>query len=296
VFPGRSGYKGVLRRTAKLVKPTIGVITNIGTAHLETIGSKENVFKAKMEIAENLSKNDILIVNGDDEYLSTVTNKTYKIIKTSLKGKGDYNATEIINHGENGVTFNCKIRGEEHRFKVNVPGVHNVNNALMAIAIGDAFNMDVEEIKRGISDFKPEGLRMNIIKLKKNATIIVDCFNANLDSMKSSINVLYSFKGGRKIAVFGGMLELGGFTEEAHRQVGKYLVGKCDVLLTYGKEARFISEEVKSKLKYKHFNDKKQLSLYLWKIIKQNDVILVKGSRRNKMEKVVEYITLQDNQ
>lgn len=291
-FPGRAGYMGVLRRTAKLVKPSIGVITNIGTAHLETLGSKEKVFKAKMEIAECLSNKGILIVNGDDEYLSTLSKKPYKIIKTSLKGKGDYNATEIANHGEKGVSFKCKIRGVEHIFKINVPGIHNVNNALMAIAIGDIYKMDIEDIKRGISSFKSEGLRMNIIRIKENVTVIEDCFNANLDSVKSSLDVLRSFKGGRKIAVLGGMLELGNFTEEAHRQVGKYLVGKCDILLTYGSKAQFVSDEVKNILNYRHFNEKKELSSYLGKILKRDDVILVKGSRKNRMEEVVEYLTL----
>jgi UDP-N-acetylmuramoyl-tripeptide--D-alanyl-D-alanine ligase len=295
-FPGRSGYRGVLRKTAKLVKPTMGIITNIGTAHLETLKSKENVFKAKMEITENFKKDNILIVNGDDSYLSTIKNKPYKVIKTSIKGNGNYNATEIINLGQKGAEFKCRLRGEEHIFKINVPGIHNVNNALMAIAIGDIFNLDIEEIKNGISNFQPEGLRMDIIKLKKNITIIEDCFNANIDSMKSSIDVLQTFEGGRKIAVLGDMLELGTFSQDAHRQVGKYLVDKCDMLLTFGSESRFIFEEAKNNLSCIHFNSKTQLKLYLRKQMKQGDVILVKGSRKNKMEEIVNFLIVKNNE
>jgi UDP-N-acetylmuramoyl-tripeptide--D-alanyl-D-alanine ligase len=292
-FPGRSGHFGVIRRVSNIVRPFIGVITNVGTAHLETLKNKNNVFKAKMEITSNFKKDNILIVNGDDPYLSKIKKRAYKVIKVSLEGKGDYNAFDVVNLGEEGVEFKCMLKGKEQLFKVNVPGVHNVRNALMAIAIGEVFNMDIEQIKKGVSNYKTEGFRMKIINLKNGVKIIEDCFNASVDSMKSSVHVLENFKDRRRIAILGDMLELGDYSEEAHSEVGRYLSGRCDMLIAVGTESKYIYEQAKDNLDSKYFDNKKDACRFIKSIIKKNDVILIKGSRALKMEKVTEYLTLK---
>ena len=292
-FPGRSGHFGVIRRVSNIVRPSIGVITNIGTAHLETLKNKNNVFKAKMEITSNFKKDNILIINGDDPYLSKVKKRAYKIVKVSLDGKGDYNAFDVVNLGEEGVEFKCLLKGKEQLFRINVPGVHNVRNALMAIAIGEIFNIDIEEIKNGISNYKTEGFRMKIINLKNNTKIIEDCFNASVDSMKSSIKVLQDFKDRRRIAILGDMLELGNYSEEAHREIGKYLIGKCDLLIAVGNHTKYIYDETKDNLESKYFGSKKEACRFIYSIIKKNDVVLIKGSRALKMEKFANYLTLK---
>jgi UDP-N-acetylmuramoyl-tripeptide--D-alanyl-D-alanine ligase len=278
---------GEIQRLADIARPTIAVITNIGTAHIENLGSREGILKAKMEITTYFDENCTLIVNGDDEYLSTIGNKHYKIIKTSIKDNGDYNAKDIVNLGEEGVQFKCMYRGEEHIFNINVPGIHNVYNALAAIAIGDIFNMNVDQLKNGIYKFTPGNLRMNIINIDNNIKIIEDCYNANLESMKAAIDVLESFNQGRRIAVLGDMFELGDFSEEAHRQVGQYLIGKCDMVITVGDQSKYIFDECNSHFEAKHFITKEEACLYLKNEIVTNDVILIKASRGMKME----YIT-----
>lgn len=277
---------GEIKRLAEIARPSIGVITNIGTAHIENLGSRENIFKAKMEISTFFENTSTLIVNGDDEYLSTINNRPYKIIKTSIYEKGDYNATCVNNLGEEGVEFTANYRGNNHLFRVNVPGIHNVYNALAAIAIGDMFDLSVEQIKQGISNYRPVGSRMNIINLNDDIKIIDDCYNANLDSMKAAINVLSTFNG-RRIAVLGDMFELGDFREEAHRQVGKHLRDKCDLVITVGESSKYISEETKDEINSRHFDTKEDACLYIKSIVKGKDVLLIKASRGMKMEEII---------
>lgn len=283
-------YYGHIKRGVDIVRPSIGVITSIGTAHIGNFGSKENIMKGKMEITTYFHKDDILIINGDDECLSTIKEKPYKIIRISLHGKGDYNAKNVVDLGENGVEFKCDYKGTEHLFKVKVPGIHNVYNAMFAIVIGDLFDIEVEDVKRGILKFKSDELRMNVIKMKNNAKIILDCYTSETDSMKAGINVLKSFKANKKIAVLGNMYGCGDLTEKIHREIGKYVIGKCDIVVTIGEHAKFIYEEAKDNMECKHFETKEEACLYLKNIIQEDDAILINGGRISKLEQVADYL------
>ncbi|ADL52265.1 UDP-N-acetylmuramoyl-tripeptide--D-alanyl-D-alanine ligase [Clostridium cellulovorans] len=281
---------GHIKKGVDIVRPSIGVITSIGTAHISSFGSKENIMKAKMEVATYFDKNDILIINGDDPLLSTIKEKPYKIIRISLNGKGEYNAKDVRDLGEKGVEFKCDYKGEEHLFKLKVPGIHNVYNAMFAIAIGDLFDIEVDDVKRGIVKFQPDNLRVNIVKMKNNAKIILDCYTSELDSMKAGINVLKSFGGNKKIAVLGSMYGCGNLTEEIHREIGRYVIGKCDILVTVGGNARYINEEAKDKLEGKHCETKEEACSYLKNIIQKDDVILINGGRILKLEQIANYL------
>jgi UDP-N-acetylmuramoyl-tripeptide--D-alanyl-D-alanine ligase len=286
---GLSSY-GHIEKGVDIVRPSIGVITSIGTAHIGNFGSKENIMKGKMEITTYFDKDDILIINGDDECLSTIKEKSYKIIRISLHGKGDYNAKDVVDLGEGGVEFKCDYKGNEHLFKVKVPGIHNVYNSMFALVIGDLFDIDVEDVKRGILKFQPDKLRMNVIKMKNNAKIILDCYTSELDSMKAGINVLKSFKGNKKIAVLGSMYGCGNLAEEIHREIGKYVIGKCDILVTIGGHAEFIHEEAKENMECKHFKTKEEACSYLKNVIQKDDVILINGGRILKLEQIADYL------
>jgi UDP-N-acetylmuramoyl-tripeptide--D-alanyl-D-alanine ligase len=286
-FPGKIGY---IKGMTNITRPSIGVITNISTAHTKHLKNKDDVFKAKMEITTYFDENSILIINSDDKYLSTIKEKNYRIIKISTQGNGDYNAKDITNLVENGVEFKCNYKGEEHLFRINVPGVHNVYNALTAIAISDLLDIDVEKVKSGISKFRPEKLRMTLISTNNNVKIILDCYNANLESMKAGIDTLKPFKGNRRIAVLGDILELGPFTKETHREIGNYISDKCDILVSVGKFSKYIYEMAQKHGESKHFRTKKQASRYLKNIVKENDVLLIKGSRGMTMEQIANYL------
>lgn len=287
---GFGGRFGDIKALADLIRPKIAVITNISTGHCGIVGSKENIMKAKMELTNYFDKNNILIINNDDETLCTIKDKPYKIIRVSMQGKGDYNAYDIVNNGEKGIEFKCNLKDSAHLFKLTVPGVHFVYSALVCIAIGELYNVNVEQIKIAVKNFSPTKLRMNILKTKNNIIIINDCYNANLASMKSGIDVLKSISGSKKIAVLGDIREQGKYSEEIHREVGKYVKDKCDLLIAIGKDSRFIFEETKDSVPSKFFETKKEACQYLSTIAKPNDVILLKGSRGIQLEQVANYL------
>jgi UDP-N-acetylmuramyl pentapeptide synthase len=188
------------------------------------------------------------------------------------------------------VEFTCKLRGEIHRFKVNVPGVHNVYNALVSIAVGDIFGLTPEEMGRGILNFKPGKLRMDVIALKDGIRIINDCYNANPDSMKAALDVLHSYGGNRKIAVLGDMFELGSFSENAHREIGRYLINKCDMLIAVGEQAKYMVDEADNHVECYYFRTKEEACLQIDRFLKANDVLLIKASRGMNMEIITNYL------
>jgi len=281
---------GEIKRLAEISRPSIGVITNIGTAHIENLGSRENILKAKMEITTYFSEDSLLIVNGDDELLSGLLNTNYTLIKISMNNNGDYNAFEIVDLGEMGVEFKCKYKNEVCKFKINAPGKHNIYNALSAIAIGHFFNMSVKDIQVGLENYKPVGERMNIIKLRDRIKIINDCYNANPDSMKAALDVLATFEGGRKIAILGDMFELGSFSEAAHQDIGKYSKDRCNILIAIGNMAVHIYNEAKENAESYYFKTKDEANSYIRSIIKEGDIILIKASRGMKMEDITNYL------
>lgn len=281
---------GEIKRLSEIAKPSIGVITNIGTAHIENLGSRENILKAKMEITSYFDENSILIINGDDEYLSRLIKDKFDIIKVSRNNKGNYNAFDIVSYGELGVEFKCIYRNEIFKFKINVPGQHNIYNALCAIAIGDIFNMNIKEIQAGLENYKPVGQRMNIINMNEDIKILNDCYNANPDSMKAALDVLSAYEKRRKIAILGDMFELGDFSEDAHKQVGNYLKDKCDLLIAVGDDAIYIFNEAKKNIESHYFESKDEASSYISSIIKAGDVVLIKASRGMKMEDITNYL------
>lgn len=280
---------GEIQRLAEIGRPDVGVITNIGTAHIENLGSRENILKAKLEITSFFNEENLLVVNGDDEYLSTVKNTIYKVKSISVKGNGDYNAYDIRNFGEDGIEFKCIYRGEENQFKISVPGLHNVYNALAAIAIADRFDLSCEDIRKGLLSFKSVGQRMDVITLNNGIKIINDSYNANLDSMKAALDVLSDIKCNRKIAVLGDMFELGEFSFEAHKQVGKYAEEKCNILVAVGKDSIYMHKAAE-KIQSNHFGTREEACQFLKDILKPGDAILIKASRGMSMEYIVNFL------
>jgi len=291
VFEMGVGTYSQMQEKADIVRPNISVITNISTAHIGVMGSKENILKAKLEITKFFDDKSILIINNDDEYLSAIKDKPFKIIKVSTKGNGDYNAFDIVDNGQDGVEFKCNFKGEPHLFKLNIPGTHFIYSALVTIAVGEILGLNIKVIKKGIEAFRPYKLRMNILELKDNIKIIVDCYNANLLSMKAGIDSLSSFKGNRKIALLGDILEQGKYSEDVHRDIGKYLAGKCDILIAVGKDSKYIFEEAKVHTETYYCETKESACETLNKIVTKNDVILIKGSRGMHMEKIVKHLS-----
>lgn len=275
---------GEIESLAYVARPHIAVITNIGTAHIENLGSRENILKAKMEIVSYFTNNDILIVNGDNDLLSKVESDKYKVIKFAIENEADYKAYDIVDLHEEGIEFKCIVKNEERVFKTNAPGIHNVYNALAAIATSDILGLNYKEMYDGILNFNAGNMRMNIVD-KNGVKFIVDCYNANPDSMKVAIDVLKKFDG-RKIAVLGDMFELGDYTEKFHREIGKYLINKSDVLIAVGDYSKYYFDEAKNNIEAHYFNNKIDALNYLKNYVTNGDVLLFKASRGMKLEEV----------
>ncbi len=293
---GMSSF-GEIEELVKIVRPKIGVITNIGLSHIEHLGTQKGILRAKMEIASQMDSECMLLLNGDDAYLATLRaeDSIYKKVFFGMKDINDIIAENIINLGEEGFTFDVRINQSKHSYRIGYPGIHNVYNALAAIWIGIEFHMTHGEIQEAFNSFKPSKMRMEIINLKETK-IINDAYNASPDSMKAALGVLSNFTNGRKIAVLGNMFEMGSFSEEGHRSVGEYIVSstEVDVLITVGDMAKWIAEETLTKdnkiRKIYILKDNEEAISTLREILEPKDTVLVKGSRGMKMEEIVKYL------
>lgn len=272
--------------------PDAAIITNVGVSHIENLGSREGILNAKLEILQGLPKGAPLFLNGDNDMLSTVKTDDYKVIFFGIENKNCEVLAENIT--EDGLfTSFVAVKGDIKQ-KITIPtvGIHNVYDALSAFAVGFEYGISPEDIADGLKNYVPSGMRQRI-RETGGVTIIEDCYNASPDSQKAGLNSLCKISKGRKIAVLGDMLELGTYSETAHRNVGEY-VAQCgvDMLFTYGEQSKFMADSAgKSGLsQVLSFTDKTELSKALLSEIRKGDTLLFKASRGMKLEEVFEKI------
>ncbi len=287
---------GEISVLSNIAKPTISVITNVGTAHIGILGSRENILKAKLEILDGMSKDGTLVINNDNDMLNNwnKNNNTYNVATFGINNDSDVMAKDI-KFEEYSTEFLAITKNEELNVKVPVGGEHFVYNALCSIVVGKLLNIDNKEILKGIEEFELTKNRMEIKKNKNNVTIINDCYNANYDSMKASLEYLSKSKLKRKIAVLGDMLELGEYSKQLHEKVGVEVAkNKIDILITVGKEAKNILNKAISmgmeKENAYNFETNEQAIELLNKILKPEDIVLVKASNGMHFNKIIEKI------
>lgn len=288
---GMNNFKEISFLT-NIAKPTIGVITNIGTAHIGNLGSRENIMKAKLEIIEGL--NGPLIINNDNDML----NKNLEYIKSlnptitiGIENNSDYMAKKI----DKSLT---KFEIEDNSMECNIGNEAFIYNSLMAYVIGKLCNVDVENIKKGIKSFKLTSGRLEYKTIKENITLIDDTYNASLDSIKSSLQILTKTSGKRKIAVIGDVLELGEFSKELHISIAKELLNSnLDYIITIGKETlntnNYLKENNYNNLL--HFNFEFESYEKIDQLLNDGDTILFKGSHGMKLNNIVTYLTNKYN-
>ena len=286
-------HAGEIDRLAALVEPDMAVITNIGDAHIENLGSRENIFKAKSEIFPHLKPDGVAILNGDDEWLSTLRGKLPQ--KTLFVGRGeglDYTAFGI----ETGAaSIRCGIHTPKSQFQADIPalGEHMIYPTLIAAAAGEELGMGPDEIARGIGAFLPTKMRMNILRCAGDVVILNDCYNANPQSMRAAAAVLGSAAHRRKVAVLGDMKELGPGSEQFHRAVGEFFAqAGCDRLIAVGDLARFMAEGAKADglEQSAYFPTLEDAKEALLREVRAGVTILVKASRSMAFERVVEFL------
>lgn len=276
-----------IRPLSLATEPDIAVITNIGASHLERLGDLDGVFNEKINIVAGLKENGTLIVNADDERLCKVkATKHYKVVTFGVR-RGVVKP-EKLKWTEN-LCADFYI-GRTH-FVLNVPGDHNLYDALAAIAVGLALRIPKGDIAKALASFTSTSMRMEI----KNANgfkVISDCYNANPSSTKMALQTLGNMRvEGKRIAVLGDMLELGKESGNLHKQIGALVPEmNFDMLLAVGKEAKKYVEGAKSRgmKNVQYFETVPEVISELSEIVAEGDILLVKGSRGMHMEQVVE--------
>lgn len=289
---------GEIRRLTEIAEPDVGLITNIQIVHLEGVGSLERVREEKGELFRRMRRDGTILVNQNDPHVIDLASEfSGQKITFGVEKSADVMAKEIRLRGAEGTSFKLILEGEE--IEVNLPllGRHFVPNALSAIAVASLFGIEVKKAKEALERFRPFPMRMEIIHLEGGKTLINDAYNANPRSMELALETLAEIKGkGRAIAVLGDMLELGDFTEEAHRQIGEKVEElSIDLLLTMGEKAPLVVESA-----VRHGFEPKRTRVMeshseaisiLKEVAQEGDWILIKGSRRMAMEKIVEGLT-----
>ena len=284
--------RGEIQRLAEIAAPDIGVITNIGPAHLEQLITIENIMAAKGELFAALRPEGIAVVNQDDERVVSLAQTTRARVLTYGLRAGDVRGIVSPTRSGEATLFDLAIQGKEITITLPLPGGMFLSNALAAAAVGHALQLPLEDVKLGLEQFQAMPGRMERISMG-GATIINDAYNANPVSMEGSLRVLSSVQNGtRKIAVLGDMLELGEQTAAYHRQAG-YCAAQLgiDYLFLYGSFAAAVAEGARAgAIDERHiliFATKEALAEQLEQTMKHGDWILVKGSRAMGMEQVI---------
>ena len=274
-----------------IAKPTIAIITNIGTAHIGNLGSRENILKAKLEITEALKPNSPLIINNDDDMLNKEgpnLNKKYNLITVGIDNKSTYNATNIEDN-----IFSSTFYINNDKININVGSKAFIYNSLVAYAIGKILKIDSKDIIDAIAKFKLSPHRLEKKVSKTGITIIDDTYNANQDSMINSLSILSKVKNKRRVAILADILELGNYTKEIHENIGKKIFpNTLDILITVGENAKLIAKEAQ-KNNFKNtniynFKDYKDCLENVQTLLSKNDIVLLKGSHGMNLIKVVE--------
>ena len=292
--------KGQIRELSSACNIKYGIITRIGPSHLEFFDNIEEIAKSKIEISEVIGKNNgILFLNSDDDYYGVL--KKYAECETIDCGSNSvykYNFSNISLEENACYCFDLNLFDSKiTRIKLSIPGFHNIYNAMLAAALSYEIGIDKEIIKKSIEETIPEDFRMEITEIN-NKYIINDCYNANPVSFKSAIDILKTIsemKKTRSVAIIGDMFELGSKSEKYHEDLGKYLLSSgIDVLIALGEKSEIAyctyMNEKESLDECYYFADKDSLIKSVKDIIRDEDVILIKGSRGNRMEDIINYI------
>lgn len=280
---------GEISRLTRAVAPTVGLITNIGVSHIENLGSRAGILQAKLEILEGMAPDAPLIVNVDNDMLRTVKLGDRPLLTFAIDDQSaDFTATDIT---EQGSTTAFTVHHSTFTQPVTIPtvGIHNVYNALAAMAVGYATGVDPAAAAAALANYVPAGMRQNLVQVG-GVQVIEDCYNASPDSMRAALQTLGKLPVHRRYAVLGAMLELGDYAKEAHTQVGKMAAENgIDGVLAYGADAAYIVEAAKQAglENARLFDTKEALAQSLAQQVQSGDGVLFKGSRGMHLEDVM---------
>lgn len=283
-------HAGEIERLTRCVRPSAGIITMIGVSHLENLGTRENILKAKMEICAGLPDGAPLVLNADNDLLPTAqVPARLRAVWFGMENEADVRA-ENVETGAQGTTFTLVDR-EYGRFSVSIPtaGLHTVYDALAAYAAATRLGLDPAICAEALSRYQTAGMRQHIVE-KGGVTVIEDCYNASPDSMKAAISVLKALPNQRKIALLGDMLELGDASEEGHRHTGEWVADAgIDVLVAYGPRSAAMAQAAQARgVTTVHCQNAQEVLQCLQQFVQPGDALLAKASHAMKLEDLLQ--------
>lgn len=282
---------GEMERIARVVRPTMAVISNIGVSHIEFLRTQENILAEKFHITDYIQPDGKIFVNGDDPLLAPLreSRQDKRIVTFGVNKSCDWHASEL-NAAEKGTFFTCEFQGKKTKVFVPAPGLHNVRNALASLAVAYELGVPAEDAVRAIASYKPPKMRQEVLEID-GVRIIDDSYNASPDSMKAALDILASMEiTGRRVAVLGDMFELGDYAAISHFEVGKYAQEKgIDILAAIGEMAGETGKGF-GRENFLHLNGNQQAAEYLRENLKPGDAVLIKGSRGMQMDEIVRRI------
>lgn len=277
---------GEMERISAVAKVNMAIITNIGVSHIEFHGTKENILAQKLHMTDYVPEDGIILANGDDELLAPLKEKDSRVRLFGIGENCDHRAENIETFPDRSeFTYNGK------KVVVPSPGLHNVRNALAALASAEALNLDLEKAIAAIGTYCPQDRRQQIKSFGK-ITVIDDSYNASPDSVISALKILSNYNT-RKIAVLADMLELGDYSEKGHRDVGAEARKQADFLIAVGNYAKFIYADFGNAENSRYFETKEEAESFLETFVKDGDTILVKGSNSTNISQVVNHLKVK---
>lgn len=282
---------GEIENLSKIAEPDVAVISNVGDAHIENLGSRAGILQAKCEIFSHMKKESGLVVlNGDDAMLSTLVNLGVNTVFCGGEAGLTYQATNVTTDGESKVT--CCVTAPDGQWDIEIPALGNfmIYPTLMAVAVGQHFGMTQEEITTGILGYVPTKMRMNILKRSSGITILDDAYNANPQSMRAGLDVLVQVGKGTKIAILGDMFELGEMGRSMHSEIGEYLANiGVDKFLAIGTLAEHMARSAENSgvKSVQWVAEKESAKEILAQWLEPNCTVLVKASRGMGLEDIV---------
>jgi len=292
---------GQIEELAGIAMPHIGVVTNIGEAHIELLGSQEEIARAKAELIEAIPPEGVTILNADCVWSTSISERTPARMVTYGIAGGDVRASGIDVDQLGRAVFRLTIDDPSgYLVRLAVPGRHNVYNALAAIAAGLELGLRIDDMRLALAECKPSSMRMEVISVEPDVLILNDAYNANPVSMLAALSTLMDVEAkGRRIAVLGDMLELGHISADAHRQIGEAVATLgADILVAVGTESQQMAEAaVRSGMGHKAViacANADTAAQVLGQLVMERDVVLVKASRGMGLEKVVESLVAQE--
>ncbi len=281
---------GEIAYLSKIANPDVAAIVNIGTMHMEFLGSQEGIRQAKMEIVEGMEDTGKLLLNGDDAMLRELPQQPKQAV--TYFGTGENCTVRAFDAAQQGECLGFRVEAGKESFSVelSLEGEHFIPDAMAAVAVGLTMGLTADQIREGLASFRNMEGRQEIYKTGEY-TIIKDCYNAGPESMAAALNVL-GRREGRRIAVLGDMLELGGRTQAEHYRIGRIAAEKADMVFAYGPNAkRIISGAITGGMpdaKAQAFTDRDICASALRRAVRPGDTLLFKGSRGMRMELILD--------